>query len=223
MATKTNDFPIQSFDDTLGENIRSLNSPGRTELTVWSWFRAVRVIAEITFVLALISLPGFVAAQTDGQPVHLAGKQCLPVAEAELNQNRNKDICVATHVYGVVELRDGTRFLDVCPADVPDDQCRFTLVSMNADRDDVGDLRKYRDQNIALRGVVRATHGRMGIVISHVRQFSGGAEKFRPNPRLLRDFNGQSDKMPVRDPNLGGGGKHRSFMNTSEKEELPKR
>jgi hypothetical protein len=95
-------------------------------------------------------------------------------------------------------------------------------VSMNADRDDVGDLRKYRDQNIALRGIVRATHGRMGIVISHVRQFSGGPEKFRPNPRLLRDFNGQSDKMPVRDPNLSAGGKHRSFMNTSDKKELPK-
>jgi hypothetical protein len=155
--------------------------------------------------------------------VKLAGRQCLRVPEAEQEQNRNKDICVAAHVFSVVELNDGTRFLDVCPADLSDDQCHFTLVSMRADRDDVGDLRKYRDQDVALRGVVRVTHGRMGIVISHARQFSGGPEKFRPNPRLLRDFNGQSDRMPVRDPNLASSGRHRSFMNSSEKEELPKR
>jgi hypothetical protein len=191
-------------------------------LAAWNRIRSALFIAEITFVFALAFLPGSVVSQTDALPARLAGKQCRPVAEAAQDQNRNRDICVTAHVYSVVELKDGTRFLDVCPADLPDDQCRFTLVSMNADRDDVGDLRKYRDQNIALRGVVRATHGRMGIVISHVRQFSGGPEKFRPNPRLLRDFNGQSDKMPVRDPNLSDGGRHRSFMNTSNKEELPK-
>lgn len=192
-------------------------------MAVWNRFRSALVFAAIAFVLALVFLPGCFASQTDAPPARLGGKQCLPVAEAEQDQNRNKDICVAAHVYSVVELKDGTRFLDVCPADLPDDQCRFTLVSMNADRDDVGDLRRYRDQNIALRGVVRVTHGRMGIVISHVRQFTGGPEKFRPNPKLLRDFNGQSDRAPVRDPNLSDGGRHRSFMNTSDKEELPKR
>jgi hypothetical protein len=151
------------------------------------------------------------------------GKPCLPAAEAasEPNQNINKDICVSAHVYDVVELADGTRFLDVCPADLPDEQCRFTLLSPRADRDDVGDLRRYRDQNIEVRGTVRSMHGRMGIVISHVRQFSGGPEKFRPNPRLLRDFNGQSDRMPVRDPNLSPSGHHRSFMNTRDQEPLP--
>ena len=118
----------------------------------------------------------------------------------------NKDVCVSAHVFEVVELADGTRFLDICPADVPDDACRFTLLSLPGDREDVGDLRRYRDQNVTVRGIVRATHGRMGIVISHVRQFSGGPEKFRPNPKLLKNFNGQSDRMPVRDPNLAPTG-----------------
>ncbi|WP_263353508.1 hypothetical protein [Acidicapsa acidisoli] len=120
-------------------------------MAVWNRFRSALIIAAIPFVLALAFLLGSVAAQADAPPAQLAGKQCLPVSEAEQDQHRNKDICVAAHVYDVVELKDGTRFLDVCPADLPDDQCRFTLVSMNADRDDVGDLRKYRDQNIALR------------------------------------------------------------------------
>jgi hypothetical protein len=158
---------------------------------------------------------------TGAQPASAkhTSRTCVPVADAA--KDLNHDVCISAHVYAVVELPDGTRFLDICPADQPDDQCRFTLVSLRADRNDVGDLRKYRDQEVQVRGVVRATHGRMGIVISHVRQFSGGPEKFRPNPKLLRDFNGQSDRMPVRDPNLASSGHSRSFMNTSEKEELP--
>ena len=159
----------------------------------------------------------YAAAQTP--PAKLAGRTCLHIADA-LHQP-NKDICLSAHVYNVVELADGTRFLDVCPADMPDDQCRFTLLSLRADRDDVGDLRKYRDQEVTVRGVVRATHGRMGIQISHIRQFSGGPEKFRPNPKLLRDFNGQSDRMPVRDPNLAPTGRHRGFMNSNDKEAQP--
>jgi hypothetical protein len=57
----------------------------------------------------------------------------------------------------------------------------------------------------------------MGIVISHIRQFSGGPEKFRPNPKLLSGFNAQSDRMPVHDPNLRPSGHHRTFMNTEDK------
>ena len=149
------------------------------------------------------------------------GRSCVTIAEAAKNVSLNQDICVNAHVFAVVELDDGTRFLDVCPADLPDDQCRFTFVSLRADREEVGDLRKYRDQEVQVRGVVRATRGRMGIQISHMRQFSGGPEKFRPNPKLLRDFNGQSDKMPVRDPNLSPSGRHRSFMNPIDKEGQP--
>jgi hypothetical protein len=195
------------------------------ELTSAAGFVATLITVMITVMTVPQSVAYAVAftPQTDVQPVKLAGRPCLPIAEAGLEQNRDKDICVAAHVFNVVELADGTRFLDVCPADLPDDRCRFTLVSLRADRNDVGDLRKYRDQDIALRGVVRATHGRMGMVISHMRQFNGGPEKFRPNPKLLRDFNGQSDRMPVRDPNLASSGRQRSFMNSSDKEALPKR
>jgi hypothetical protein len=132
-----------------------------------------------------------------------------------------RDVCVEAHVYDVVELMDGTRFLDVCPGAVPDEDCRFVLLSRAADRDEVGDLRRFRDQDIRLRGTLRSMHGRLGMVISHARQFNGGPEKFRPNPRLLREFNGQSEEMPVRDPNLSQAGHHRSFMNNQERETTP--
>jgi hypothetical protein len=148
-------------------------------------------------------------------PAKQPGPPCVSPTQAA--QNPNREVCVAAHVYDIVELADGTRFLDICPANLADDQCRFTLLTMAWDREDVGDLRRYRDQDVRVRGIVRITHGRMGIVISHVRQFSGGPEKFRPNPKLLSGFNAQSDRMPVRDPNLAASGHHRSFMNTADK------
>ena len=173
-------------------------------------------------------LPTAAAAQTAASVSNpppagkqLAGKTCLSVSDAA--GQPNKDICVSAHVFDVIQLTDGTRFLDVCPSDVSDEECRFTLISLREDRDDVGDLRRYRNQDIHVRGIVHATHGRMGIVISHMRQFQGGPEKFKPNPRLLRGFNGQSDRAPVRDPNLASAGHHRSFMNTRDTEQLPSR
>jgi hypothetical protein len=159
------------------------------------------------------------ASDSTAAPVKLAGKTCLSIDEAA--KHPDKDVCITAHVYALVELTDGVRFLDVCPPDLPDAQCHFTLLSLPEDRDEVGDLRRYRDQDVTLRGVVRATHGRMGMVISHVRQFRGGPEKFRPNPKLLKDFNGESSRPPVRDPNLASGGRHRSFMNSSDREPLP--
>jgi hypothetical protein len=150
----------------------------------------------------------------------LAGGQvkpaCVPVAEA--SRQANKDVCVSAHVYEVVELPDGTRFLDVCPAEVADKDCLFLIVCLPEDRGDVGELRKYRDANIELRGIVRPMQGRMGMVVSHLRQFAGGPEKFKPNPRLVHGFNGQAERPPVADPNLKGSGRHRSFMNPLDKE-----
>jgi len=197
-------------------------------MTLCKWSTSQACVAFLTrfsgtVVLALTTLmtgPAVISIAQTPQ-TNLAGRSCLSVAEAAQDLNRNKDICLKAHVFDVVELTDGTRFLDVCPADTPDDECRFTLISLRIDREDVGDLRKYRDQDVKLRGIIRSTHGRMGILISHSRQFNGGPEKFKPNPKLLRDFNGQSDRMPVRDPNLAPSGRHRSFMNSSEKEDLP--
>lgn len=175
------------------------------------------LLAAIIFVAIVATLPAKAAAAWAKDSDH----SCLSVTQAAQQSNVNKDVCISAHVFDVVKASDGTSFLDVCPVEVSDNECRFTLVSPFADRSDVGDLIKYRDRDVHVRGVIRRTHGRMGIIISHVRQFSGGPEKFRPNPKLLRDFNGQSDRMPVRDPNLAPSGRHRSFMSTNDKESLP--
>lgn len=133
----------------------------------------------------------------------------------------NKDVCVDVHVFDVVELADGTRFLDVCSPDLPDQKCSFTVMSMREDREDVGELKKYRGADLHVRGVVQPMHGRSGIVVSHARQFQGGAPKFKPNPMLLHGFSGEQAKPPIADPNLRPHGGHRAFMNTRDQETMP--
>ncbi|MGB0072702.1 MAG: hypothetical protein WCC31_12585 [Terracidiphilus sp.] len=141
---------------------------------------------------------------------------CVPVEQAA--QMLNKNICISAHIYDVVELGDGTRFLDVCSPQTPDDKCRFTVVSLPEDREDVGDLRKFRDMDVQIRGLVRPMHGRAGMVLSHVRQFYGGPPKFKPNPLLARGFNAEETRPPVNDPNLRSQGGRRAFMNTRDQE-----
>jgi hypothetical protein len=145
-------------------------------------------------------------------------KPCVTVDEA--SKNLNKDICISAHVYEVVELPSGVRYLDVCAPDTPDEQCRFTVVSLGEDRNEVGELGKYRDMDVHIRGIVRPMHGRAGIELSHSRQFDGGPPKFRPNPRLLRGFSGDQSRPPVNDPNLRSQGGHRAFMNSRDQEPL---
>ena len=148
-------------------------------------------------------------------------KPCLTADEA--TKLVNKDVCVSAHIYDVVELPDGTRFLDVCTPETPDEKCRFTIVSRWEDREEVGELRKYRDMNVQVRGIVRPMHGRAGMVLSHARQFYGGPPKFKPNPRLARGFNAERGRPPLYDPNLRSQGGRRAFMNTRDKEALPQR
>ncbi len=133
----------------------------------------------------------------------------------------NKDICITAHVYDVVQLPDGTRFLDICTPQTADDACRFTIVSLWEDHDEVGELRKYRDMDVQVRGIVQPMHGRAGMVLSHARQFSGGPPKFRPNPKLVRGFSADQNRPPVSDPNLRSQGGGRAFMNTRDQETLP--
>jgi hypothetical protein len=147
-------------------------------------------------------------------------KPCIPRDEAA--KLVNKDVCVDVHVYDVVELTDGTRFLDVCPPEIPDAKCGFTIVSLREDREEVGELAKFRDANVHIRGMVQAMHGRNGMVLSHVRQFYGGPPKFKPNPKLLRGFSGDQAKPPVADPNPRSHGEHRAFMNSRDQELLVK-
>jgi hypothetical protein len=148
-----------------------------------------------------------------------APKQCVTAEQA--SKMLNKDICVSTYIYDVVELPDGTRFLDVCPPDTPDDKCRFTVVSYRQDREQVGELRQYRDQNVQIRGIVQPMHGRAGMMLSHARQFYGGPPKFRPNPQLAHGFDAEQSRPPLSDPNLRSQGGRRSFMNTRDQETLP--
>ena len=132
-----------------------------------------------------------------------------------------RDICLAAHVYDVVQLPDGTRFLDVCSPDTPDESCRFTIVSKRDDRAEVGELSQYRDRDVQIRGTVEPLQGRSGILLSHARQFSGGPPKFRPNPKLLRGFAGDEGRPPVADPNLRPHGGRRAFMNSREQVKIP--
>ena len=146
-------------------------------------------------------------------------KPCVTPGQAA--QLLNKDICISAHVYDVVELPDGTRFLDICAPDIPDDACRFTIVSLQQDRDTVGELTRYRDTNVEIRGIVTPMHGRAGMLLSHARQFNGGPPKFRPNPRLARGFTAEQDRPPIADPNLRRQGHGRAFMNRRDQEKLP--
>lgn len=151
----------------------------------------------------------------------LAAKPKPCVTADEATKLVNKDVCISAHVYEVVELPDGTRFLDICSPETPDDKCRFTIVSLREDREDVGELRKYRDMNVQVRGIVQPMHGRAGLVVSHARQFYGGPPRFKPNPKLARGFSAEQSRPPVNDPNLRSQGGGRAFMNTRDKETTP--
>ena len=148
-----------------------------------------------------------------------AEKPCVTADEA--TKLIDKDVCVTAHIYDVVELPDGTRFLDICSPQTPDEQCRFTIVSLWEDREEVGELGRYRDMNVQVRGIVRPMHGRAGMVLNHARQFSGGPPKFKPNPKLARGFNAEQERPPINDPNLRSQGSGRAFMNTRDQETRP--
>jgi hypothetical protein len=170
--------------------------------------------------MLLCRLPWLVLLGVLPSTLAFAGQRPCVTAE-EASKQLNKDVCIDAHIYDVVELPDGTRFLDICTPDTPDDRCRFTIVSLWEDRDEVGELRKYRDMDVHVRGIVRPMHGRAGIVLSHARQFYGGPPKFKPNPRLVRGFNAEQSRPAVSDPNLRSQGGHRAFMNTRDQEVRP--
>jgi hypothetical protein len=154
-------------------------------------------------------------------PAAFAAKLKPCVTADDASKMLKKDICISTHIYDVVEVSDGTRFLDVCSPSIPDEQCQFTIISPAQNRDTVGELTKYRNRNVEIRGTVQPMHGRSGIVLSHARQFSGGPPRFTPNPLLTRGFSAEQSRPPVSDPNLRRQGARRAFMNTRVQEPLP--
>ena len=148
-----------------------------------------------------------------------APKPCVSADQA--SQMLNNDVCISAHIYEVVQLPDGTRFLDVCSPDTPDERCRFTVVSLWEDRDTVGELKKYRDLDVQIRGIVQPMHGRAGMVLSHARQFYGGPPRFKPNPLLAHGFSADQSRPPVNDPALRSHSACRAFMNTRDQETMP--
>jgi hypothetical protein len=160
---------------------------------------------------ALLVIPAFLFAGHS--------KSCVTADEA--SKMLNKDICISAHVYDVVQLSNGTSYLDVCAPETGDEYCRFTIVSFWEDHDQVGELLKYRDMDVRVRGIVRPMHGRAGLVLSHARQFNGGPPRFRPNPKLIYGFGADEERPPISDPNLRSQGGRRAFMNTRDRETLP--
>jgi len=153
----------------------------------------------------------------------IAVKPVPCVTAEEATKLVDKDVCITAHVYDVVQLPDGTRYLDVCAPETSDEQCRFTILSLPEDREEVGELHKYRNMNVQVRGVVRPMHGRAGMVLSHARQFNGGPPKFKPNPKLVRGFTADQSRPPLNDPNLRSQGGRRAFMNSRDQEAMPRK
>ena len=129
-------------------------------------------------------------------------------APLEASQHLNQDVCIHAHVYDVIELADGTRFLDVCSPEISDEACHFTIISLRQDRKEVGGLESLRSQEIEIRGTVHSFAERSGIILSEARQLHGGAEKFRPNAALIKGFSAADSKSAFDDPAFKSGGHH---------------
>ena len=138
-----------------------------------------------------------------------AEKGCITPELA--GQHVNKNVCLMAHVYDVIELSDGTRFLDLCSPLTTDAECRFTVVSLKSDREDVGDLEQYRGLDIQLRGTIRPFNMRTEMVLSRERQFHGGSEKFRPNPALLKGYSAEGHNTAFPDRAAGSSRHSSSF------------
>ncbi len=136
-------------------------------------------------------------------PISAASLPCIaPEATAA---SINKEVCVRAHVYNVVQLRSGTRFLDVCSPQTPNAECRFTIISLAEDARDVGALTPLVGADIQIRGKVRSFPDHREIMLTHARQLHGGPEKFRPNPALLQRYSASEHSLAFRDPNLRNG------------------
>lgn len=197
--------PLRAFAQ-LGERPNRRGSPNSTRIP-----DSVTMILPRKESLRMRRFPALALLFLGAPLLFAKPRPCVPPDQAQ--QFLHKDVCIAAHVYDVVELPNGTRFLDICPPETSDDNCRFTVLSLWDDRDTVGELRKYRDTNVQIRGIVEPMHGRSGILLSHSRQFNGGPPRFRPNPRLARGFTAEQDRPALADPNLRTQGRGRAFMN----------
>jgi hypothetical protein len=123
---------------------------------------------------------------------------CTP-AEGKLHPA--SDACIAGHVFDVVTVEGGTRFLDLCSPETPDEACHISIVSYKKDRPQVGDLEAFRGKDISIRGPLQAFDGRYVLVLNDARQFHGEAARFIPDPRLVHptsEEDGEADAKELR-------------------------
>ena len=122
-----------------------------------------------------------------------ASPACSPLDDGILRASR--DACVSAHVYDVVTVENGTRFLDLCSPETADAQCHFSIVSYGADRRVVGDLEQLRGKDVEVRGGVQRYGQRYLMVLNNERQFHHGSPEFRPDPRLLSGFSAEDSQQ----------------------------
>ena len=125
----------------------------------------------------------------------IAARPCYTPEEA--SAHAGKDVCIKAHVYGIEQATDGIRTLNVCGAGIANADCRFAIVSLPADRNDVGSLESLLDKDIEVRSTVHSLSGTSVILLSEGRQLHGGAEKFRPNPALLSGFSAADQRHGI--------------------------
>jgi hypothetical protein len=136
--------------------------------------------------------------------------QTACIAPEEALQHIDKNVCIAAHVYRVVDAADDIHFLDVCSPETSDIDCHFFIVNFSGDAKSVGDIQSLVNQNIHIRGTVHTVQGRAEIVLSSKRQLHGGKEKFQPNPRLLKGFSAENGSrgFSTRNGRMGQHGVH---------------
>jgi hypothetical protein len=165
--------------------------------------------------------PGLMLLFVLSSAASLAAKTTPCVTPEMAAASFNKRVCISAHVFEVVELSDGTRFLDICPPSTPDEQCRFTILNPAENRKSVGQLSNYRNRDLTIRGDVERIDGRYGIILSRQSQLKIAPPKFKPNPLLAHGFSADESRPPVTDPNLRRQGGRRAFMNTRNQQPMP--
>ncbi len=121
---------------------------------------------------------------------HARTPSCSPAADTTLRAS--EDTCLQAHVFDVVTVPGGTRFLDLCSPDTSDDACHVSIVSYGKDRKQVGDLEAMRGKDISIRGALQSYNGRYVLILNEERQFHGGTARFAPDQRLLRGTSAES-------------------------------
>src|SRR6185437_12484367 len=122
----------------------------------------------------------------------VAAKQQECISPGEALQHINKNVCVAAHVYRVVDAEEGVHFLDVCSPETSDADCHFFIISLSRDEKSVGDLHQLAGQTIQIRGTIHTVQDHATMVLISREQLHGGKEKFHPNPQLVKSFSAEN-------------------------------